>query len=100
MQARLLLAALALLATTGCESRDDERQRAPAATGQVATPPAPKATPPKPPGFVGRRSPLVQRLWQPVRDLTPLRTALPDSLRFDEIQQAPLWHRAPIRSAV
>jgi hypothetical protein len=88
MQARLLLAALTLVAAmTGCESGDDERQRAPAATGQVATPPAPKATLPKPLEFVGRRSPLVQRLWQPVKDLTPLPTVLPESLRFDEIRQ-------------
>jgi hypothetical protein len=101
MQARLLLTALAVLAaTTGCEGRDDEPRREPAATGRAATPSPPEATPLKPLEFVGRRSPLVQRLWQPVQDLTPLRTVLPASLRFDEIRQAPLWHRAPIRSAV
>jgi hypothetical protein len=101
MQARLLLAALAVLAAmSGCESRSDEPRPEPAATGQVATPPAPKLSPPKPLEFVGRRSPLAQRLWQPVSDLAPLRTVLPDSLAFDEIQQAPLWHEAPIKSAV
>jgi len=101
MQARLLLAALAVLAAmTGCESGSDEPRREPAATGQVATPPAPKPSPPKPLEFVGRRSPLVQRLWQPVSDLAPLRTVLPDSLAFDEIRQAPVWHQAPIKSAV
>ena len=32
--------------------------------------------------------------------MKPLRTALPDGLRFEEIQQAPSLHEAPIRSAV
>jgi hypothetical protein len=100
MRARLLPAAVTILiALSGCSDPGDEQQRQQAAGGQVATPPSPEPSP-KQPEFVGRRSPLIQELWEPVSDMTPLRTALPESLRFDEIQQAPLLHEAPIRSAV
>lgn len=96
----LLVAVMTLLPLYGCTSPGVSDPSEPASTRQISESPATEPSPLKPAEFVGRRSPLIQQLWQPVADMTPLRTLLPQSLDFSEIRRAPLLDQAPIKSAV